>query len=87
MSTFFFSLQPQTGLIDFEGLRKSAKDFLPRIIIAGTSAYSRVLDYAKFREICNEVGAYLMSDMAHISGLVATGVRWRGWRKLNHKIV
>ncbi len=45
------------------------------MIIAGTSAYSRVLDYARFRDICNEVGAYLMSDMAHISGLVATGVR------------
>ncbi|XP_064397822.1 serine hydroxymethyltransferase, mitochondrial-like isoform X2 [Halichondria panicea] len=69
-----YHVNPQTGLIDFEGLRKSAKDFLPRMIIAGTSAYSRVLDYARFRDICNEVGAYLMSDMAHISGLVATGV-------------
>ncbi len=44
------------------------------MIVAGTSAYSRVLDYPKFREICDEVGAYLLADMAHISGLVATGV-------------
>lgn len=69
-----YHVDPVTGLIDYEGLRTAAKDFHPKMIIAGTSAYSRVLDYAKFKEICDEVGALLMSDMAHISGLVATGV-------------
>ena len=67
--------QISTGLIDYDRLEAQATDFHPRIIIAGTSAYSRVLDYARMREICDKVGAYLMADMAHISGLVAAGVR------------
>ena len=66
--------QIATGLIDYERLAVQAKDFLPRLIIAGTSAYSRIIDYKKMREICDSVGAYLMADMAHISGLVAAGV-------------
>merc|ERR1711939_530796 len=62
-----------TGLIDFDELRKNALVFRPRMIIAGFSAYPRILDFAKFREIADEVGALLMADIAHISGLVATG--------------
>merc|ERR1712224_692984 len=60
------------GLIDFDELRKSALLFRPAMIICGASAYPRVVDFAKFREIADEVGAYLMADIAHISGLVAT---------------
>lgn len=52
---------------------KTARLFKPKLIIAGVSCYSRALDYKKFREICNDVGALLMADMAHISGLVAAG--------------
>merc|ERR1719169_152159 len=76
-SVFFESLpykvHHETGLIDFEELRKSALVFRPALIICGASAYPRVLDFAKFREICDEVGALLMADVAHFSGLVATG--------------
>ncbi|XP_028138502.1 serine hydroxymethyltransferase isoform X1 [Diabrotica virgifera virgifera] len=77
-SLFFESLpykvNPETGLIDYDKLQESARLFKPKIIVAGTSCYSRPLDYKRFKEICDEVGAYLMSDMAHISGLVAAGV-------------
>ncbi|XP_057364901.1 serine hydroxymethyltransferase, mitochondrial-like [Daphnia carinata] len=66
-----YRLDVNTGLIDYDMLRKTAKLFRPKIIIAGTSAYSRLLDYKTFREICDEVKAYLLADMAHISGLVA----------------
>merc|ERR1719345_654466 len=66
-------VHPVTGLIDFDELRKNALVFRPAMIIAGFSAYPRVLDFAKFREIADEVGALLMADIAHISGLVATG--------------
>lgn len=58
-------------MIDYDGLHKAAKEFKPKMIIAGFSAYPRDLDYKRFREICDDVGAYLMADMAHISGLVA----------------
>merc|ERR1711959_602246 len=75
-SIFFESLpykvHHETGLIDFEELRKSALVFRPALIIAGFSAYPRIVDFAKFKEICSEVGALLMADIAHISGLVAT---------------
>lgn len=63
-----------TGEIDYEALRQTALEHKPKIIIAGFSAYPRELDYAKFAEIGNEVGALLMADMAHISGLIAGGV-------------
>jgi len=63
-----------TGLVDFEALRIAAREFRPRLIIAGFSAYPRVVDWAAFRSVCDEVGAYLLVDMAHISGLVAAGV-------------
>jgi len=68
-----YKVHPETGLIDFEALRQTALVFRPAMILCGASAYPRVIDFAKFREIADEVGAYLMADIAHISGLVATG--------------
>lgn len=67
-------MDPKTGLIDYEALTKTAKLFKPKVIVAGVSCYSRALDYKKFREVADENGAYLFSDMAHISGLVAAGI-------------
>merc|ERR1712054_654685 len=67
-----YKVHPETGLIDFDELRKTALVFRPAMIIAGFSAYPRTLDFSKFREIADEVGALLMADIAHISGLVAT---------------
>merc|ERR1712057_86103 len=72
--SFPYKVHPETGLIDFDELRKNALVFRPAMIIAGFSAYPRILDFAKFRAIADEVGALLMADMAHISGLVATGL-------------
>ncbi|XP_017782240.1 PREDICTED: serine hydroxymethyltransferase, cytosolic isoform X3 [Nicrophorus vespilloides] len=69
-----YKVDPKSGLIDYEALAKSAVLFKPKVIVAGVSCYSRALDYKKFREIADNVGAYLFSDMAHISGLVAAGV-------------
>lgn len=66
-----YRLNQKTGLIDMEVLEQNAKLFRPNLIIAGASAYSRKIDYAGFRKICDDNGAYLMTDMAHISGLVA----------------
>lgn len=65
---------PATGEIDYDELRELALEHKPKIILAGFSAYPRELDYAKFAEIGNEVGALLMADMAHIAGLIAGGV-------------
>lgn len=65
---------PDTGEIDYDELRKVAHEAKPKIILAGFSAYSRELDYAKFVEIAKEVGAYTVADMAHIAGLIAGGV-------------
>lgn len=62
------------GVIDYEEVRQTAKRELPKLIIAGASAYARIIDFKKFREIADEVGAYLMVDMAHIAGLVAAGL-------------
>merc|ERR1719373_1102022 len=69
-----YKLHPETGLIDFEKLRESALVFRPAMILCGASAYPRVVDFARFRAIADEVGALLMADIAHISGLVATGL-------------
>merc|ERR1719428_951837 len=69
-----YKVHPETGLINFEELRKSALVFRPQMILCGASAYPRIVDFAKFRAIADEVGALLMADMAHISGLVATGL-------------
>ena len=66
-------MNKKTGLIDYENVEKLAKENKPKIIIAGGSAYSRIIDFKKFREICDGVGAYLLVDMAHFSGLVAGG--------------
>merc|ERR1719263_2491666 len=62
-----------SGLIDFDSLEKQAQLFRPKMILCGASAYPRVVDFKRFREIADEVGAILMADIAHISGLVATG--------------
>ncbi|KAB0793419.1 hypothetical protein PPYR_13039 [Photinus pyralis] len=69
-----YKVDPETGLIDYDQLASSAKLFRPKLIIAGISCYSRPLDYERFREICDSVGAYLFADMAHTSGLVAAGI-------------
>uniref|UniRef100_A0A1A8SB38 Serine hydroxymethyltransferase n=1 Tax=Nothobranchius rachovii TaxID=451742 RepID=A0A1A8SB38_9TELE len=66
-----YKLSPATGLIDYEQMEVTAKLFRPRLIIAGTSAYARLIDYARIRKLCSEINAYLLADMAHISGLVA----------------
>lgn len=77
-SEFFQSLpykvDPTTGLIDYDKLEQNAMLFRPKAIIAGVSCYARHLDYERFRKIATKAGAYLMSDMAHISGLVAAGL-------------
>ena len=69
-----YRLDESTGTVDYDTLQKTAALFRPRLIIAGASAYSRDFDYARMRAIADSVGAHLMSDMAHISGLVAAGV-------------
>lgn len=71
--TLPYRLDESTGLIDYVKLEETAVLYRPKLIIAGTSAYSRLIDYERMREIADKVGAYLLSDMAHISGLVATG--------------
>jgi glycine hydroxymethyltransferase len=68
-----YGLHPETEEIDYEAVAALAKEHRPKLIIAGASAYSRVIDWAKFRAIADEVGAYLMVDMAHYAGLVAAG--------------
>lgn len=72
--TLPYRLDPSTGLIDYDGLARLAELYRPKVIVAGTSAYSRPIDYARMAEIAHKNGAYLLSDMAHISGLVAAGV-------------
>ncbi|KAJ2442763.1 Serine hydroxymethyltransferase, cytosolic [Coemansia sp. RSA 2424] len=72
--TLPYQCNEETGLIDYDALAKSAALFRPKIIVAGASAYARAIDYARMREITNSTGSYLMSDMAHISGLVSAGV-------------
>ncbi len=62
------------GYIDYDDVRKKALEYKPKLIVAGASAYPRIIDFQKFREIADEVGAYLMVDMAHIAGLVAAGL-------------
>ncbi len=64
----------ENGFIDYDKVREIAHECHPKMIIAGASAYARIIDFKKFREIADEVGAYLMVDMAHIAGLVAAGV-------------
>lgn len=78
-TSIFFESMPykvnaNTGLIDYDQLETTARLFKPRVIVAGVSCYSRCLDYARFRDITNQNGAYLFADMAHVSGLVAAKV-------------
>ena len=72
--TLPYRLDESTGYINYDQMEELATLYRPKIIIAGASAYSRFIDYARMREICDKTGAYLMSDMAHISGLVAAKV-------------
>lgn len=72
--TLPYRLDESTGLIDYSALDRLAELYRPKIIIAGASAYSRIINYKRIKEICEKYGAYLLSDMAHISGLVAAGV-------------
>ena len=69
-----YSVDDKTEMLDYEKIREIALECRPKLIVAGASAYSRIIDFAKFREIADEVGAYLMVDMAHIAGLVAAGL-------------
>jgi len=69
-----YGLNPETGEIDYEEVERLAREHKPKMIVAGFSAYSRVVDWQRFRTIADEVGAYLFVDMAHIAGLIAAGV-------------
>lgn len=69
-----YALDKETEQLDFEQIRKLAHEHKPKMIIAGASAYSRAIDFAQFSQIANEVGAYFMADIAHIAGMVATGL-------------
>ena len=73
-NSVLYGVDKNTGEINYEEVRKIAKECKPKMIVAGASAYPRVIEFKKFREIADEVGAYLMVDMAHIAGLVAAGV-------------
>src|SRR5450631_1777160 len=66
-----YGLEPETELIDYKSVERLAKEHKPKLIVAGASAYSRVIDWTRFREIADSVGAYLMADMAHYAGLIA----------------
>ena len=74
LKSIAYGVDKQTGLIDYDEVEKLAKEYRPKLIIAGGSAYPRQIDFANFRKIADEVGAYLMVDMAHFAGLVAGGV-------------
>ncbi|HIC97567.1 MAG TPA: serine hydroxymethyltransferase [Aquificaceae bacterium] len=69
-----YGVSPETELIDYDEVRRLAKEHKPKLIVGGASAYPRVIDWAKLREIADEVGAFLMVDMAHYAGLIAAGV-------------
>lgn len=68
-----YGVNPETEMIDYDEMERIAKECKPKLIVGGASAYPRVIDFKRMREIADEVGAYLMIDMAHIAGLVATG--------------
>jgi len=69
-----YGVDKETETIDYEGMARIARESRPQIIVAGASAYPRIIDFQRFREVADEVGAFLMVDMAHIAGLVATGL-------------
>ncbi|GAA4069405.1 serine hydroxymethyltransferase [Amphibacillus indicireducens] len=68
-----YGVDQETEVLDYDAVREKALEVKPKLIVAGASAYPRIIDFKKFREIADEVGAYLMVDMAHVAGLVATG--------------
>lgn len=70
----FYGVDPETGRIDYEVLAQRAQEVRPKMLICGASAYARTLDFARFREIADSVGAYLLADIAHIAGLVVAGL-------------
>ncbi|MGL5253774.1 MAG: serine hydroxymethyltransferase [Brevinema sp.] len=72
--SYSYNVDPTTFLIDYSALREQAKEIRPKVIVAGASAYSRTVRFDLFKEIADEVGAYLIADMAHIAGLVAAGL-------------
>ncbi len=72
--TGFYGVDPHTGRVDMDAVRARAREFRPKVLIAGWSAYPRILDFAAFRSIADEVGAHLWVDMAHFAGLVAAGL-------------
>ena len=69
-----YGLNPETGEVDYEQVEQLAAEHRPKMIVAGFSAYSRVMDWQRFRDISDSVGALLMVDMAHVSGLIAAGL-------------
>jgi glycine hydroxymethyltransferase len=69
-----YRLDENTGHIDYDQMERSAELFRPKLIVAGASAYSRLIDYERIRQIADKVGAYVLADMAHISGLIAAKV-------------
>ncbi|GAF92700.1 unnamed protein product, partial [marine sediment metagenome] len=69
-----YGVDKETETFDFEEIRRIAKEFKPKLIVVGSTSYPRVLDFKKFREIADEIGAYLMADIAHIAGLVVAGL-------------
>ncbi len=69
-----YGVNPETEMIDYDEVARIAREVKPKLIIAGASAYSRIIDFKRFKEIADEVGAYFMVDMAHIAGLIAAGV-------------
>ena len=74
LSAFFYGVDREKERIDFQHLRQLARKCRPKVIIAGASAYPRTLDFAAFREMAEEAGAFLLADIAHIAGLVAAGI-------------
>ncbi len=72
--SYFYQVREEDGRIDYEALARQAEELRPRMIVAGASAYPRRIDFRRFREICDQVGAYLFVDMAHVAGLVAAGL-------------
>lgn len=73
-NSFHYGVNPRTETLDYDEILNLAKTHRPKIIICGASAYSRIIDFAKIREICDEVGAFMLADIAHLGGLVAAGV-------------
>jgi len=69
-----YGLDPKTGEIDYQAVERLAMEYRPKMVVAGFSAYSRVVDWQRFRDIADQIGAYLFVDMAHVAGLVATGL-------------